>query len=265
MPKVDHELALAKLTRSFRVTGRRDDGYHRVLTEMVTIDLADDVELSEGDGIDIVDEIAWSEGADPRPSVVDDLLVDNLVTTALAVVDRRAHIRLVKRIPPGAGLGGGSADAAAVLRWSGMTDLNLAAKVGSDVPFCLVGGRAKVEGAGELIESLAPIDLSFVLLTPALSVSTAAVYAAFDELGPCFDESSSNDLERAALAVEPRLARFRDLLGAVSALDPKLAGSGATWFVECDPGKSASIAQAVREAVVDADLTGLVAAARTAG
>jgi len=263
--KVHRELARAKLTRSFRVTGRRDDGYHEVRAEMVTLGLADDVELSSGDGIEIVDQIDWSRRTDSLGSLVGDLVVDNLVTTALSLAGRRAHVRLVKRIPPGAGLGGGSADAAAVLRWAGVSDLHLAAKIGSDVPFCLVGGRANVEGAGEVVEPLAPVDLSFVLLTPAVSVSTSAVYAAFDEIGPSKADSSSNDLEQAALVVEPRLGRFRELLGTVSGLHPKLAGSGATWFVECDPTQSEEIAQAVLGAVMEADLTALVVATDTAG
>ena len=73
---------------------------------------------------------------------------------ALAAVGRRAHVRLDKRIPVGAGLGGGSADAAAVLRWAGCDDLAVAASLGADVPFCLVGGRARVTGIGEVVEPL---------------------------------------------------------------------------------------------------------------
>ena len=63
-------------------------------------------------------------------------------------------MRLEKRIPSGAGLGGGSADAAAVLRWAGVTDLEVAARLGADVPFCLVGGRARVTGVGEAVAPL---------------------------------------------------------------------------------------------------------------
>ncbi len=68
----------------------------------------------------------------------------NLIVQALAAAGRRARVRVVKRIPPGAGLGGGSSDAAAVLRWAGVDDLATAARLGADVPFCLVGGRARV-------------------------------------------------------------------------------------------------------------------------
>ena len=82
---------------------------------------------------------------------------ENLVRRALAAAGRQAFVRLHKRIPAGAGLGGGSADAAAVLRWAGVTELRVAARLGADVPFCLVGGRARVRGVGEQVDPL-PFD-----------------------------------------------------------------------------------------------------------
>ena len=155
----------------------------------------------------------------------------DLVPRALAAVDRTAHVRLEKRIPVGAGLGGGSADAAAVLRWAGCDDLLLAASLGADVPFCLVGGRARVKGIGEIVEPLPFEAREFTLLTPPLSVDTSAVYRRWDELGgPTAD--GPNDLEPAALAVEPGLAEWRDRLGDATGQTPQLAGSGSTWFVE---------------------------------
>ncbi len=107
---------------------------------------------------------------------------DNLVVRALAAVGREARVHLIKRIPPGAGLGGGSSNAAAVLRWAGCTDLDLAAQLGADVPFCLVGGRASVSGIGESVESLPYEERRFVLLLPPFGVDTAAVYRKWDEL-----------------------------------------------------------------------------------
>ena len=139
-------------------------------------------------------------------------------------------MRITKRIPPGAGLGGGSADAAAVLRWAGVTDLDLAVALGSDVPFCLAGGRARVAGIGELVTPLEHEPLTVTLVVPPIGVSTPAVYEAWDELGgPQAD--GPNDLEPAALTVEPRLAQWRDRIGAATGETPVLAGSGATWFV----------------------------------
>lgn len=208
--------ALAKLTLSLRLTGVRSDGYHLLDAEMVTVDLADLLTFSEGDGVEVV-------GAD--------LPADNLVTRAMAAAGRRARVRVEKRIPVGAGLGGGSADAAAVLRWAGCTNPEVAAALGADVPFCLAGGRARVTGIGEWLEPLAFEDRTYTLLTPPFPVSTPAVYARWDDLGgPTAD--GPNDLEPAALAVEPRLAGYRDRLGDATGVTPILAGSGGTWFVE---------------------------------
>jgi 4-diphosphocytidyl-2-C-methyl-D-erythritol kinase len=213
--------ACAKLTLSLRVTGVRDDGYHLLDAEMVTLDLADELEFADGDGLDVI-------GATGLAVTAGD---DNLVRRALAAVGRTAHVTLTKRIPSGAGLGGGSADAAAVLRWAGCADVAIAASLGADVPFCLRGGRARVTGIGDVIEPLPPVGRVFTLLTPPFGVETAAVYRAWDELdGPTGD--GPNDLETAALAVEPRLAEYRDRLAEAAGATPVLAGSGSTWFVE---------------------------------
>jgi 4-diphosphocytidyl-2-C-methyl-D-erythritol kinase len=217
--RVDTVLAPAKLTLSLRVVGVREDGYHLLESEMVALDLADELEFSDGDGLEVV-----GDGAVP----VDD---DNLVIRALRVTGRTASVRLHKRIPVGGGLGGGSADAAAVLRWAGVTDLSVAATLGADVPFCLVGGRARVTGIGEIIEPLPFEHREFTLLTPPFAVSTPAVYRAWDDLGGP-RAGGPNDLEPAAVAVEPRLVEWRDRLGDLTGATPVLAGSGATWFVE---------------------------------
>jgi 4-diphosphocytidyl-2-C-methyl-D-erythritol kinase len=224
--------APAKLTVSLRVTGVRADGYHLLDAEMVTIDLADTLTFRDGDGLEIV-------GAD--------VLADesNLVRRALALVGRKAHVRLEKRIPPGAGLGGGSADAAAVLRWVGFDDPVRAVALGADVPFCIRGGRARVTGVGEHLEPLPYEAGTFTLLIPPFGCETAAVYRAWDDLGGPTGPGR-NDLERAALAVEPRLAQWRDRLGNASGQEPQLAGSGSTWFVEGDfPGDDRLVVRTV--------------------
>ena len=213
--------APAKLTVSLRVTGVRPDGYHLIDAEMVALDLADELELGPGDDLEVV-------GASGLAVPADD---DNLVRRALRAVGRTASVRLVKRVPAGAGLGGGSADAAAILRWAGCDDVGVAASLGADVPFCVRGGRARVTGIGDVIEPLAPVDRTFTLLTPPFGVSTPAVYRAWDDLGgPTV--AGPNDLEPAALVAEPRLAEWRDRLGDATGLAPVLAGSGSTWFVE---------------------------------
>lgn len=216
--------ARAKLTLSLRVTGVRHDGYHLLESEMVTLDLADRLTVGPGDGLTVT-----GLGADgPVPG--DD---DNLVRRALRLVGRQAEIHLDKRIPTGAGLGGGSADAAAILRWAGCRDAGLAARLGADVPFCLNGGRALVSGVGEVVRPLPLEEVAgrvYTLLTPPFHVSTVEVYRAWDALGgPAGDHG--NDLEPAALHVRPDLAGWRDALGQASGETPRLAGSGGTWFV----------------------------------
>jgi 4-diphosphocytidyl-2-C-methyl-D-erythritol kinase len=215
--------ALAKLTLSLRITGRRPDGYHLIDAEMVTLDLADMLTFDVGDGLEVVDHTGRAGLAIPTGD-------DNLVRRALAATGRTARVRLAKHIPAGAGLGGGSADAAAVLRWAGCTDLALASRLGADVAFCLVGGRARVRGIGDEIEPLPLEPRTFTLVVPPFGCPTAAVYRAWDEIGGPTG-SSTNDLEPAALRVQPRLAHWRDELAAATGEAPVLAGSGSTWWV----------------------------------
>ncbi|MEM9607140.1 MAG: 4-(cytidine 5'-diphospho)-2-C-methyl-D-erythritol kinase [Actinomycetota bacterium] len=215
-------LAPAKLTLTLRVTGVRDDGYHLIDAEMITLDLADTLEITPADET----SLTVVEAATGLPI---GLAGDNLVVRALQLAGRTAAVRLVKAIPAGAGLGGGSADAAAVLRWAGVTDLDAAARLGADVPFCVVGGRARVRGIGERVDPLPVVERTLTLLTPPFGVSTPAVYRAWDELGG--PSHQRNDLTPAALVVAPELARWRDHLGTATGEEPTLAGSGGTWFV----------------------------------
>jgi len=233
--------APAKLTLSLRIVGVRPDGYHLIDAEMVTLDLADTLEFSAGDSLEVV-------GAAGLPVPAGD---DNLVRRALASVGRQAAVRLVKRIPAGGGLGGGSADAAAVFRWARCSDLAKASVLGADVPFCVVGGRARVTGIGETITEL-PFEpvagRPYTLLTPPFGVSSAAAYRQWDALGgPHAD--GVNDLEAAALAVAPDLAEWRDRLGDATGQRPTLAGSGSTWFVDgAFPGGGRTVAHVARPA-----------------
>ncbi len=228
--------APAKLTLSLRVTGVRPDGYHLLESEMVTLDLADTLIIGAGDELVISPALS---GPTPR-SGPDPVGVpngpDNLVARALVAVGRKASVRVVKRVPPGAGLGGGSADAAAILRWAGCTDLAVAAALGSDVPFCVTGGRAMVGGVGDVVTPLPYEDRRFTLLLLPFGVDTGSVYRAWDRLAdrgarPAADPAG-NDLEEAAMAVEPRLGPWRERFEELTGRRPRLAGSGSTWFVE---------------------------------
>ncbi len=288
-------LAPAKLTISLAVTGTRADGYHLLDAEMVTLDFADTLVLTDGDGLEVSlehlrprgdgtaaagsglasagSELASAGSAPLTPRVPGG--DDNLVRRALRAVGRRAHVVLVKRIPPGAGLGGGSADAAAVLRWAACHDLEVAARLGADVPFCVVGGRARVTGIGEVVEPLPSVERHFVLVLPPFGVDTASVYRAADALvsarggrwehkhdGPTRGAGTwvGNDLEEAALVVEPRLAIWRDALAAATGATPRLAGSGSTWFVE---GRAADLGVAGLDVLTVGNETGRLVATRT--
>ncbi|HHU81703.1 MAG TPA: 4-(cytidine 5'-diphospho)-2-C-methyl-D-erythritol kinase [Firmicutes bacterium] len=177
-------LARAKINLSLDILGRRSDGYHELESVMQSVTLADELIFRPAAEVSLT-------ASDP------DLAVDESNTVLRAVrrlqeatgSARGVEIFLRKRIPPGAGLGGGSTDAAAVLvvlnRWWGL-DLSLsalveiAADVGSDVPFCLTGGTALVGGRGERVTRLPPLPAVRILLVkPPVSVATADVYRRF--------------------------------------------------------------------------------------
>ncbi len=222
-------LAPAKLTWFLEVTGRRDDGLHELRSEMVSVGFADRLEIDESS------DYLRLEG--PFSGVPLD--EHNLVTRALALVGRRAGVTLHKVIPPGGGLGGGSADAAAILRWAGGVSKEAALSLGGDVPFCQVGGRAFVEGVGERVSVLPDEQRDVTLILTGLVMNTRRVYSAYDELVATGERPGGrNHLESAARVVEPRLATTMDWLRATLGDRVQLAGSGSTLFVEghLEPG-----------------------------
>lgn len=217
--------APAKLTLSLRVTGTRPDGYHLIDAEMVSLDLHDVILITPSDANALMADGPFADGVPLDGS--------NLVSRALGACGRTATVHVTKNIPHGGGLGGGSTDAAAVLRWAGWTDTGRAAELGADVAFCLVGGRARVSGIGDIVEPLPYKELTVTLVVPPLHASTPLVYRTWDNLGgPTGD--NGNDLEPAALVAVPGLAQWRDAIGDVTGTRPMLAGSGATWFVTDD-------------------------------
>ena len=237
--------APCKINRELRVGPRRTDGYHDLRSRMVSIDLADRLEAEPAD------EFEFSS-SDPSLSGGESNLV---VRAARALADRigrapAGRVRLIKRVPVGAGLGGGSADAAAALvllarLWNapvGDRDLlDVAASIGSDVPFFLTGGEADVLGRGEIVLPRADeATVELLLMVPPFSLSTRAVYEMFDRLegrgAPLPDrlevESSSkffgpNDLASAVHAVERQMmAYFRS--AREFAVEAGITGSGST-------------------------------------
>lgn len=184
-----YEGAFAKLNLTLDVLGKRSDGYHDLKSVMQTISIRDDIEIDVGTGKD------WALKCTKDGIPTDE---SNLAWKAARVFLDTIHkdpngleIRITKRIPSGAGLGGGSADAAAVLRalnrhyGSPLSILALAelgASVGSDVPFCTVCGTAMVEGRGERLRKLPDMpDCVFVVCKPDFSVSTPELYRKIDE------------------------------------------------------------------------------------
>lgn len=212
----------AKLTLSLSVTGVRPDGYHLINAQMVALDLHDVIRVEPADTISLSVDGPFAEGV-PTDS-------RNLAYKALSLAQVTARVHITKNIPHGGGLGGGSANAAALLRWAGYTDLNTAATVGADIPFCMVGGRATVTGIGEKIQSLDFVPREITLIVPPVHVSTPEVYRTWDSLGGPSGEFG-NDLEPAAIAAFPELGIWRDRIASALGHRPHLAGSGATWFV----------------------------------
>lgn len=244
-------LAPAKLNRFLAVLGRRADGFHEL--ELVTTVL---------EGVpDLTDTLAAEPAGELSLSITgpmsEGLLADesNLVIRAWRLLEDAARrplpaaLRLEKRIPHGAGLGGGSSDAAAALRLGNqlfdldLTDatlLGMATRLGSDVPLFLLGGTVLGLGRGERVFPLRPVPLEPLLLVhPGLFVSTPSVYRALGDIGYPFPEALAsqpegaappwrNDLTGAALWVCLPLAEVRDALRDTGG-EPLLCGSGSCW------------------------------------
>ena len=183
------EPAFAKINLTLDVLGKRPDGYHDLKSIMQTISLRDDIRLEVGTGE------PWKLECDVEGIPCDET---NLAWKAAKIYcdtlkkdPDGLNIHITKRIPVEAGLGGGSADAAAVLRalnrhfcapLSIMALAELGAQVGSDVPFCVIGGTAMVEGRGERIRKLPAMpECIFVVVKPDFSVSTPELYRKLDE------------------------------------------------------------------------------------
>lgn len=238
-----------------RVVGKRDDGYHLLDTVMVPISLYDEIEIKRSKGKD---------GNDGLQVTCDHPLVPsgkkNLVYQAarLLLKKKRVHdpveIRIRKKIPVGAGLGGGSSDAAAALyglnRFFGLRCkrreiLSVAASLGADVPFFIYGRPARVRGVGEKVRTLVSFPrLWMVVLYPGFGVSTRWVYrnfrltkvvensSIFFSVGDTKDLPSllANDLEGVTIRRFPRLALLKERLREEGAAGALMSGSGASVF-----------------------------------
>ncbi len=254
------ELARAKINLTLDILGVRADGYHEVEMIMQMIELADEVELKKiASGVRLKidggknipsDEknLAWRAAVEVQKFVGKDLGV---------------AIELKKKIPSAAGLGGGSADAAAVIRGlNRLYELNLTdnelckigERIGSDVPFCIIGGTCFAEGRGEILTPLAPIKrFNVVLAKPDGEISTAWAYKTYDENSAQIHpptktiiaqlqrgdydaafKNFSNVLESVAIKKIPAIAEIKNKFSAAGANVALMSGSGATVFALTD-------------------------------
>jgi 4-diphosphocytidyl-2-C-methyl-D-erythritol kinase len=244
--------SFAKVNRTLHVLGKRPDGYHELDTIFQTVDLTEEIDFLEGE--EGPGEVSLTvEGADlPADSSNLVLRAANALRERFSV-RRGARIHLSKKIPIGGGLGGGSSNAASTLRglcalWNlrpAEGDLHaLAVSLGSDVPFFLLGGRARGTGRGEILCPLPDGPEEWLVLAlPPFSLSTAAVYGALsapaltDPAAPTNLRGSDsgggpdrNDLEPAAESLRGELKRFRAALSDHGATSARLSGSGSTVF-----------------------------------
>lgn len=284
-------LAPAKLNLYLEVSGRREDGYHEVVTLMATVaGLADEVEV--GNGAEAAIELAVEGASADVPTDSSNLAwqAAERLRRHVNLDDRGVQLRLLKRIPPGGGLGGGSSDAAAVLLaldalWGlGLGPRGLgpvACSLGSDVAFFLHGGMAVCRGRGERVEPLPdpPEPLALVIHCPSLvSCSTPGVYARWDEsprtpspggaldgLVRALDSSDVrgvadrlfNALEEPAFELYPALGEACQALARADLLAVRLTGSGSSCF---GVARDASAAQRARDFLVGQGLNGVFVA-----
>jgi 4-diphosphocytidyl-2-C-methyl-D-erythritol kinase len=273
--------APAKINLGLRILERRTDGYHELESLFAPLDLGDEIEVvvSEAPALDVTIEVdGANEGV---PADATNLAFRAAIRFAESAGLRdRIRLRVVKRIPTGAGLGGGSSDAGAVLRalhelFPGALDRSvlseLALGLGADVPFFLDPRPSIVRGIGERIEPLKGVPAMAILLAnPGIPLATADVYAAFDAVQPALTEPApertipplsgamrpgwdfveaagldlENDLEPIAVRLCPPIARLRERVRAAGARAAGMSGSGPTVFGLFDSTSAAEVALA---------------------
>jgi 4-diphosphocytidyl-2-C-methyl-D-erythritol kinase len=261
--------APAKVNLTLRVAGRRPDGLHEIESLVVFADIADELSLDPARprGLELLGPLRAECGP---PS--DNLVLKAAAELAASVFGLKiGHFALIKRIPVAAGLGGGSADAAAALRLLAEANGVLpddprlheaARKTGADVPVCLDPRPRIMRGAGEQLSSALALPLlAAVLVNPGVALATREVFDAFDrssagrarEAGPpsfdardelvAFLQGQPNDLEAAAISLRPAIG---DVLSALHDLPScrlaRMSGSGATCFGLFDTAQDATAA-----------------------
>lgn len=269
----------AKINLTLDILGKRPDGYHEVSMVMQSVSLHDTLQLERiPEGIELSIDVPWLEADETN-------LAYRAAAKILAYgrVSGGVRIQLQKRIPMAAGLAGGSADAAAVLR--GVNELyrlnlsldelcSLAAQLGSDIPFCLCGGTMLATGRGEVLKRLPPVPAFWVVLAkPPISVSTAWAYQHYDaegaerhpdneamcraiaagsreELAPLL----CNVLESVTIKQYPVIAAYKEKMLQQGAMVSMMSGSGPTVFGLLGTRAAAERLAAVLREQTDADV-----------
>lgn len=249
------EKAPAKINLSLDVLGKRDDGYHEVEMIMTTIDLSDRIELYpiERDCINVSLESRYVPNDERNLAFKAASAFKSLYNISDGV-----HIKIEKNIPVSAGLGGGSSDAAAVLRglnrlWSLNLPIEelaaLGASIGSDVPFCVHNTTAIAKGRGEQIEKLAtPPSCWVILAKPDIGVSTRTIFQRLNtkaiihpntsEIIDALDNKDfrkmcnnmGNVLEDVTLKLHPEVQRIKEIMKHAGAVGVLMSGSGPTIY-----------------------------------
>lgn len=263
--------APAKINLFLEILARRPDGYHEIETLMSRIGLYDSLSFRPNESPEIRLDCRWAAGL-ARYALGDVPLPEkNIVTKAASLLQQRsgcgrgAEIRLVKRIPSAAGLGGASSDAAAVLvaaniawelNWSRQQLAELAAELGSDIPFFLGSGSAICRGRGERIEPTEPIRLHVVVVRPPVGLSTPQVYrgcrpastpASVSKLQSGLRRGNWNEvksalvnrLEEPAAQLTTWIGRLRKEFENAGSIAQQMSGSGSSYFGICENARHA--------------------------
>lgn len=262
--------AHAKINLSLDVLGKRADGYHQILTVMQSLELHDILELEP-----LAGEVRVHSSDPEVPGGAENIVyrAADLIRGEYGI-EHGVSINIHKRIPVAAGLAGGSADAAAALKalnklWqlhvSDERLYSLGATIGSDVPFCLMGGTVLAGGRGEELKPLAPFTgAGVVLVKPPFGVSTANVYRLYDTIPPGPEPDTAklvealekkdlqtaagllgNVLEKITCRLHPEILDIKKALLAAGAAGALMSGSGPTVFGLC-PGPEAARGVAAR-------------------
>ena len=246
-------LAYAKINLSLSVLRRREDGFHEIDSLIQTVDLADDISVSRsGDSLNVKNNLRIAQQEDLAWRAANLVLEEKTVRCGM-------QITVHKAIPTGAGLGGGSSDAAAVL-WSvdrltppvlppGLL-MNMGAQLGSDVPLFLQGGLVRATGRGERITPVFPSrGEHFVLIVPPVHCDTAEVYREMKTRVILKRERTSkpqlgqNDLYEAAIFLYPELLPYAQAIGELEAEYAGMSGSGSTFYAAFADASNAATAQ----------------------